>query len=79
MEIAETSLAYDRDVKVPLYAKAGVPEVWIENLKDDVLLVYRDLAGAAYATSLVLQRGDSVSAAAIPDVAFSVDELLVRV
>ena len=33
VEVADTSLSYDRDVKLPRYAAAGVPEVWIEDLK----------------------------------------------
>jgi Uma2 family endonuclease len=77
LEIAETSLSYDRKVKVPRYAAAGIPEVWIENLKDDVLLIYRNLVGAAYSTSLVLGRGESVSLVTLPDVVFSIDNLLV--
>ena len=56
LEIAETTLSYDIDVKLPRYAAAGVPEVWIENLKDNTLLVYRDPAGAAFATSEVKKR-----------------------
>ena len=42
IEIAETSLSYERDVKVPRYAAAGIPEVWIEDLTRDQLLVYRN-------------------------------------
>jgi Uma2 family endonuclease len=76
LEVAETTLKYDRDVKAPRYAAAGVPEVWIENLNEDVLLVYRDPAGRSYRTSLTLRRGDSVSVGALADVAFPVDQLL---
>jgi Uma2 family endonuclease len=77
LEIADTSLSYDRKVKVPRYAAAGVPEVWIENLKDDVLLVYRNPVGAAYSTSLVLSRGESVSLMTLPDVVFLIENLLI--
>ena len=77
LEVADTTLAYDRNVKLPRYAKAGVPEVWIENLQDDLLLVYRDPVGNAYTTSLVFRRGESVSVAALHDVVFTVEQLLV--
>ena len=40
VEVAETSLAYDRRTKGPLYARAGIPEYWIANLLDNVLEVY---------------------------------------
>ena len=77
VEVSDTTLRYDRDVKLPRYAVAHVPEVWIENLDDDLLLVYRNPAGGRYTTALQLQRGENVSLVALPDVAFSVDELLV--
>jgi len=77
LEVAETTLGFDRGVKLPRYAKAGVPEVWIENLNEDCLLVYRDSTGAAYSTCLTLHRGESVSVMALPDVAFAVEDLLV--
>jgi len=76
LEVADTTLRYDRDVKVPRYAAAGVPEVWIEALKGDRLLVYRDHADDGFKTGLVLKRGDSVSTMAFPDISFTVDELL---
>ena len=77
LEVADTTLLYDRNVKLPRYATAGVPEVWIENLEDDLLLVYRDPAGSAYTTSLVFRRWESVSLIALPDVVFAVEQLLV--
>ena len=77
LEVADTTLSYDNKVKLPRYAKAGVPEVWIENLQDDLLLVYRDPVGNAYTTSLVLRRGESVSPVALSGVTFTVEELLV--
>ena len=76
VEVADTTLRYDRDTKVPRYAAAGVPEVWIENLPGDALLVYRDPAANGYSVSLTLHRGDSVSPIAFPEVLFKVEELL---
>ena len=76
IEVADTTLRYDRNVKLPRYAAAGVPEVWIENLEDDLLLVYRDPAGNTYTTSLTFGRGDPVSLAAFPDIVFKVDDFL---
>lgn len=76
LEVSDTTLRYDRDVKLPLYAKAGVPEVWIENLGDDFILVCRDLTEGAYKVRLTLHRGQSVSPAAFPDAVFRIDDLL---
>jgi len=76
IEIAETSLSYDRDVKVPRYAAAGIPEVWIEDLTHDQLLVYRDPGKNGYLNALTLRRADSISPLAFPDVTFKVGDLL---
>jgi Uma2 family endonuclease len=76
IEVAETSIKYDRDVKLGLYARAGVPEVWIENLEDNLLLVYRNVSEAGYKTQLSLPRSATVSPQTFPDVTFQVEELL---
>ena len=76
VEVSDTTLRYDKNVKLPRYATAGVVEVWIEDLKNDLLLVYRDPAEKAFKTYLVLHRGDSISPLAFPKVTFKVDDLL---
>jgi Uma2 family endonuclease len=75
VEMADTSLTYDRNVKIPLYARAGILEVWIQDIKKDVLLVYRDLRGNNYATALEMRRDESVSPIAFPEIRFSIDDL----
>jgi Uma2 family endonuclease len=76
LEVSDTTLRYDRKRKMPLYAKWGVPELWIENLENDVILVFRGPGPSGYATTLTLHRGESTALAAFPDVTFTVDELL---
>ena len=76
IEVSDTTLRYDRNRKLPLYAKSGVPEVWIEDLQGDVILVFRDPGPKTYATFLVFRRGDSISLLAFPDIAFKVEDLL---
>lgn len=77
VEIADTTLRYDRNVKLPRYAAAGVAEVWIEDLKSGLLLVYRDPLEKTYRTSLTVHRGDSISPLAFPATTFRLDDLLV--
>jgi Uma2 family endonuclease len=77
VEVADTTFSYDSRIKMPRYAAARIPEVWVENLQDDVLHVYRDPTVTGYATSLVLRRGESLSPVALPDVTFTVEQLLV--
>lgn len=76
VEISDTTLRYDRNIKLPRYAAASVAEVWIEDLKNDLLLVHRDPAENAFKTSLVLHRSDSISPFVFPKVTFKVDDLL---
>ena len=76
VEVSDTSIAYDRKIKVPLFAKAGIPEVWIEDLQKNRLLVYRNPEGQTYSTNLALSPKDSVSLIAFPDTVFSVSDLL---
>jgi len=48
IEVADSSLAYDRDVKLPRYACAGIPEVWILDLTGRRLLIHRHPDGNRY-------------------------------
>ena len=74
IEISDTTLRYDRNRKMSLYAKSGVSEVWIENLQEDVILVYQKPGPETYSASLTFHRGESISLAAFPEILFKVDE-----
>jgi Uma2 family endonuclease len=76
VKISESSLAFDRKVKLPKYAACGTPEVWIEDLKHDTLLVFRDLENDNYKTCRTLRRGEAVSPIAFPDTVFKIVDLL---
>lgn len=83
VEIAESSLATDRGRKARLYARQGIPEYWIENLRDRILEVHRDPrtgpdvpSGAAYATRLIFREGDAISPLEAPDARIAVSDLL---
>jgi Uma2 family endonuclease len=76
IEISDSTLSFDRNRKMPLYAAAGVPELWIENLRDQVILVFREPGAKTYATSLTFRHGQSFSAVAFPELTFTVEDLL---
>lgn len=76
VEVAQSSLDYDRLTKLPRYAAAGILEVWIVNLVDRQIEVYRDPGADGYATRTVHTHGDTVTPAAIPDVAIRVEEVI---
>ncbi|MFN7117341.1 MAG: Uma2 family endonuclease [Saprospiraceae bacterium] len=58
IEVADTSVRYDREVKLPLYAAAGVPEVWIVNLKKRCVEQYRQPKDDEYTLHEVAQEDD---------------------
>jgi hypothetical protein len=77
VEVADTSQRYDRLVKLPLYGRAGVPEVWIVDLPGEVIEVHRRPAPSGYAQVERLGRGGAVAPAAFPDIVLPVDAILV--
>ena len=75
IEVADSSLAYDRAVKMALYAGAGIPEAWIINLIDRWIEVYRDPSPAGYTTLHKILPGKSIAPQAFADLVVMVDEL----
>lgn len=75
VEIAEASLEYDRTVKVPLYARAGLPEVWIVDLAAESLEIYQEPREGRYRRVQALTRGQSLAPQAFPDLLVSTDEI----
>jgi Uma2 family endonuclease len=76
VEVAETTLRYDRNVKLPRYAAAGIAEVWIEDLTNNSVIVSREPLADRYNTELTFHRNDSVSPVAFPEAIFKVEDLL---
>ena len=77
LEVADTSLGFDLKVKIPLYAAMGVPEVWVADLRKNVVRVFRNPEAGQYRTVLTFSAGDPLSVLAFPDVVFNVSELIV--
>lgn len=63
VEVADTSLAYDRGRKLGVYAACGIPEVWVIDAGSLVTHVHRDLGAQGYATAFDAAPGDAVAAA----------------
>ena len=76
IEVSDTSLEYDRDVKVPLYARAGISEVWIVDLVNEKIHAYSRPTDESYRDTRSLGRDDSVSLQALPDLVVSVENVL---
>jgi Uma2 family endonuclease len=75
VEVAETSLAYDRETKGPLYAASGVPEYWLVDVVGRAVEVYRNPEGGRYAQARRALGGESVTPSAFPDLVIAVGDM----
>lgn len=76
IEVCETSAEFDRQMKLPLYAKAGIPEVWLIDLSREQIEIYRAPSQQGYSQSQTLPRGQTLQAQHISTVALRVEEVL---
>lgn len=76
IEISDSTLTNDRDMKLPLYARADIIETWLMNLPDDRIEVYRDPAPEGYRSITLVPRDGAVTPLAFPDVTIPCAELL---
>jgi Uma2 family endonuclease len=76
IEVADSSLEFDRNKKLPVYARVGIPELWIVNLQESTIEVYREPHFTGYEKKAILRAGDKATPAAFSDVVIDVAELL---
>ena len=76
VEVADSSIDFDRQVKVPLYGRNGIPECWLVDLERDHLVVNREPSEGGYRTSQVLRCGEKIAPLAFPDLTISIDDIL---
>ena len=75
IEVADTSINYDRDEKLPRYAMSGIPEAWLIDLNQQVVEQYTQPRNGKYRNKLTLERGDTVMAQSVSELRLSVDSL----
>lgn len=75
VEVADTTLEYDRQIKVPLYARALISEVWIVNLSDEQVEVYTRPTDGAYQNVRRHGRGETINSADALGLTLNVDEI----
>jgi Uma2 family endonuclease len=78
IDVSDTTLDFDRAEKLPAYARAGVAEVWIVNLIDAMIEVYREPHFTGYGGKTLVRAGDTIAPLAFLDAAVDVAELLRR-
>jgi Uma2 family endonuclease len=69
VEVADTTLRYDREIKVPLYARHGIPEVWIVDLQGRALNVFREPATEGYRQVQLIERPTRLAPLLLSDLA----------
>ncbi len=76
IEVADSSVEYDRDIKIPLYAGATIPEVWLVNLPKETIEIYTQPIGDAYREIRIVKRGESLASKSIPDLSIDAEVIL---
>ena len=75
LEVADTSLGFDLKVKVPIYAAMGILEVWVADLRKNVIRVFRNPEAGQYRIALTFSADETFSALAFPDAVFKTSDL----
>lgn len=76
IEVSDSTLSYDRTVKLSLYAHFDIPEVWIENIPDGVVEAHTNPVEGEYTESRTYRPGETITPSAFPDISLSVSELI---
>ena len=76
IEVSDSTLDYDRNRKIPLYAQAGIPEVWLVNIQAGTIEVHYEARDYSFAVVKVFRRGDVLTSEILTDIKIKVDEVL---
>lgn len=76
VEVSDSTINYDRKVKTPLYARAGVPEMWLVNLPEELIEVYTRPADGAFQETRLVRRGESLSVASAGGLTVEAESIL---
>lgn len=76
VEVSDSTLKYDRDTKLALYAEAEIPEVWIVNLKNNIVEIHQKPSVGIYQLAQIYKRGEIIKSATLPNLEIEVDKIL---
>lgn len=76
IEVSDTTLKYDRDTKLALYAEAEIAETWIINLMNDIIEVHTKPSNGIYQLTKIFKRGENVKSEVLPELNLQVNEVL---
>jgi Uma2 family endonuclease len=75
IEVADSTVMYHREEKIPLYAEANIREVWLVDINAQIVEVYQQATGAGYQVMQKFTPGENLSIAAFPDIKITVNEI----
>jgi Uma2 family endonuclease len=75
IEVAETSISYDRREKGAIYAEANIPEYWIVDIEHSRVEVHTDSVGGTYTRVTPYRRGEVITSTALPSLQIAVDDM----
>jgi Uma2 family endonuclease len=76
IEVSDTSVEKDRELKIPAYARAGIPEAWLVDLLNDRIEVHTQPEQGVYQEVRIVLRGHKVVSRAIPQLRLKADDIL---
>ncbi len=76
IEVADTTVETDRSYKMPLYARAGIPEAWLVNLPEERIELFAEPAGGVYQINRIFSRGEEVQSPGVADLRVGVSDVL---
>src|SRR5712691_5745004 len=76
VEVADSSLAWDREVKAPLYARNGIPEYWIVDIAAESIIVFREPGPDGYESTFTVRGNEALTVLALPGVTITPNEVI---
>lgn len=76
IEVADSTIEADRRNKIPMYAFAGIPEVWLIDLVNDRIEIHSNPFKGVYQEVRIIQRGQRIVSQALPQLKLKANEIL---
>ncbi|MBI5755972.1 MAG: Uma2 family endonuclease [Nitrospirae bacterium] len=76
VEVADSSVEYDREIKIPLYARANIQEVWLVNLLENSIEIYSSPRSVGYEFRRIARNDQTISPKNFPDVSLTAKQIL---
>lgn len=76
IEVADSSLRTDQSVKIPIYARQRIAEVWLVDLSANVIVVHTEPVDGSYRQVRTARAGEQITASELPELTVTVNEIL---